>query len=206
MSHHDIAIVGAGIVGATLAAELAPHADVLMLEAEEHPGYHSTGCSAAFWSETYGGPAIQPLTTASTEAFRTGGFLQPLGSVSIGRAEDEGAIDAFLAAFADAPVELAKVDPATLIPGLRDDWRFGVWEPSCAYIDVGGLHGAALGTAKWAGAVLATNAGLTAVERRDGKWHLDTGAGSFTADVLVNAAGAWADAVAGLAGVRPLGI
>ena len=206
MSHHDIAIVGAGIVGATLAAEVARHARVVMLEAEDQPGYHSTGRSAAFWSETYGGPAIQPLTTASTAAFRAGGFLQPLGSVSIGRAEDEGAIDAFLAAFADAPVELAKVDPATLIPGLRDDWRFGIWEPSCAYIDVGGLHGAALGAAKRAGATLATNAGLTAAERRDGRWHLDTGAGPFTADILVNAAGAWADAVAQLAGVRPLGI
>ena len=206
MSHYDIAIVGAGIVGATLAAAVAPHASVLMLESEDQPGYHSTGRSAAFWSETYGGPAIQPLTTASTAAFEAGGFLQPLGSVSIGRAEDEAAIDAFMATFADTGIVLERVDPATLIPGLRGDWVFGVWEPSCAYIDVGGLHGAALGTAKRAGAVLVTGAGLHAAERRDGRWQLNTGAGRFTADVLVNAAGAWADPVALLAGAEPLRI
>lgn len=206
MSGYDIAIVGAGIVGATLAAELAPHASVLLLEAEEQPGYHSTGRSAAFWSETYGGPAIQPLTTASTAALAAGGFLQPLGSVSIGRAEDEAAIDAFLAAFADSPIVLERVDPASLIPGLRDDWIHGVWEPSCAYIDVGGLHGAALGAAKRAGATLVTRAGLQAAERRDGAWLLETAAGAFSAGVLVNAAGAWADPVAVLAGARRLGI
>jgi D-arginine dehydrogenase len=61
----DIAVIGAGMAGASLAAELAPHAPVLILEAEEQPGYHATGRSAAFWSETYGGPWIQPLTTAS---------------------------------------------------------------------------------------------------------------------------------------------
>ena len=66
MSQYDIAIVGAGIVGATLAAEVAPHARVLLLETEDQPGYHSTGRSAAFWSETYGGPAIQPLAQPRT--------------------------------------------------------------------------------------------------------------------------------------------
>ena len=206
MTRYDIAIVGAGIVGATLAAELAPHASVLLLEAEDQPGYHSTGRSAAFWSETYGGPAIQPLTSASTAAFQAGGFLQPLGSLHIGRAEDERAIDAFLAAFADTAVVLERVDPAAHVPGLRDDWVHGVFEPSCAYIDVGGLHGAALAAAKRGGAVLATRAGLQAAERRDGVWRLETAADDFVADVLVDAAGAWADPVAVMAGVRPLGI
>ena len=206
MSQYDIAIVGAGIVGATLAAEVAPHASVLLLEAEDQPGYHSTGRSAAFWSETYGGPAIQPLTAASTAAFQAGGFLQPLGSLHVGRAEDEGAIDAFLAAFADTDVALSRVDPAAYLPGLRPDWVHGVWEPSCAYIDVGGLHGAALATAKRAGAVLATRAGLQAAARRGDRWQLTTDAGVFAAGVLVDAAGAWADAVAALAGARPLGI
>ena len=203
---YDVAIVGAGIVGATLAAELAPHASVLLLEAEDQPGYHSTGRSAAFWSETYGGPAIQPLTAASTEAFRAGGFLERLGSLHIGRAEDEVVIEAFLAAFADTAVELSRVDPAAYLPGVKPDWVHGVWEPTCAYIDVGGLHGAALATAKRGGAVLTTRAGLTAAERRDGGWRLSTEAGEFAADVLVDAAGAWADPVAVLAGARPLGI
>ena len=204
MSHHDIAVVGAGIVGATLAAAIGDRARVLLLEAEDQPGYHATGRSAAFWSETYGGPGIQPLTSASAAAFA--GFLQPLGSLHIGRAEDAGAIEAFLAAFADTPVELGRVDPAGFVPGLRPDWVHGVWEPSCAYIDVGGLHAAALKAAKRAGAALATNARLLAAERRDGGWLLDTAAGRFSADVLVDAAGAWADPVAVLAGARPLTI
>ena len=206
MSRYDIAIVGAGIVGATLAAEVAPHASVLLLEGEDQPGYHSTGRSAAFWSETYGGPAIQPLTAASTDAFRAGGFLEPLGSLHIGRAEDEAAIDAFLAAFAATKVELHRVDPADHLPGVRADWVHGIWEPSCAYIDVGGLHGAALAAAKRGGAALVTRAELRSAERRDGVWRLETTAGSFAAGVLVDAAGAWADPVATLAGARPIGI
>jgi len=60
VGRYDIAIVGAGIAGASLAAELAPHARVLLLEAEDQAGYHSTGRSAAFWSESYGGPSVQP--------------------------------------------------------------------------------------------------------------------------------------------------
>lgn len=204
MSGHDIAIVGAGIAGATLAAAIGDRARVLLLEAEDQPGYHSTGRSAAFWSETYGGPAIQPLTSASRSALTP--FLQPLGSLHLGRAEDEGAIDALLAAFADTAVELARVDPATRLPGLRSDWVHGIWEPSCCYIDVAGLHAAALAEARLAGAPLVTGARLHAAERRDGEWQLATTAGAFTAPVLVNAAGAWADPVAALAGAAPLGI
>ena len=206
MSGYDIAIVGAGIVGATLAAAIGDCARVLLLEAEDQPGYHSTGRSAAFWSETYGGPGIQPLSAASTEAFRKGGWLEPLGSLHIGRAEDEGAIDAFLAAFADTDIALSRVDPATMIPGLRADWVHGVWEPTCAYIDVGGLHGAALSSAKRTGTMLVTGARLQAVERQGGAWCLRTTGGDFTASVLVDAAGAWADPVAMLAGAKPIGI
>ena len=67
MSVFDIAIVGAGIAGASLAAELAAHRRVVVLEAEDRPGYHATGRSAAFWEECYGGPEIVPLTLRSLE-------------------------------------------------------------------------------------------------------------------------------------------
>jgi D-arginine dehydrogenase len=203
---HDVAIVGAGIAGAGLAAALAPHADVVLLEAEDTPGYHATGRSAAFWSETYGGPGIQPLTTASGEALRAGGFLQPLGSLHVGRARDAGAVDAFLAEFAGTPVELRAVDPAALLPGLRSDWTLGVMEPSCAFIDAAGLHAALLATARRHGASLRTSAPLRAATRANGRWRLDTGDGPVGAAVVVIAAGAWADQVAILCGARPLGI
>ncbi|HEX8485548.1 FAD-dependent oxidoreductase [Sphingomonas sp.] len=202
----DIAIVGAGIAGASLAAEIAPHARVLILEAEGTPGYHATGRSAAFWSETYGGPGVQPLTTASGAALRAGGFLEPLGSLHIGRAGDASLIDAFLTEFDGSAVPLERVDPAAFIPGLRAEWTLGVMEPSCAYIDVAALHAAALATARRHGACLVTDAPLRGAERRAGCWRLETGAGTFDATLLVNAAGAWADRVALAAGVAPIGI
>lgn len=205
-SRFDIAIIGAGIAGASLAAEVAPHARVALIEMEERPGYHSTGRSAAFWSETYGGPAIQPLTSASGPALRDGGYLDPLGSLHIGRAEDAAAIDAFLAEFEGSGVELARVDPASVVPGLRPQWVFGISEPSCAYIDVGALHAAYLAQARRAGGQLFLSAELGAARREGGVWRLDTRAGPVAADILVDAAGAWADPVAHIAGARPIGI
>ena len=202
----DIAIVGAGIAGASLAAEIGDRARVLVLEAEDQPGYHATGRSAAFWSETYGGPDIQPLTTASGPALRAGGFLEPLGSLGIGQASDSAAIEAFLEKFDGSGVELSRVDPRDHVPGLRDAWCDAVWEPSCTYIDVAGLHGDCLSRARRTGAVLSTGATLRAARRENGQWLLDTASGVARASVLVNAAGAWADPVAAMAGARPLGI
>lgn len=202
----DVAIVGAGIAGAGLAAALAPHASVALLEAEDEPGRHATGRSAAFWSETYGGPGIQPLTTASGRSLRDGGFLQPLGSLHVGRERDRDAADAFVRAFEGSGVELRAVDPASLVPGLRPDWTVGVWEPSCCYVDAGGLHARMLADALGAGARVLTRAGVERATREGGRWRVETRAGVVTADLLVNAAGAWADALARLAGVRPLGV
>lgn len=204
MSRYDIAIVGAGIAGASLAAELAPHARVLVLEMEDQPGYHSTGRSAAFWSETYGGPDIQPLTTASQALLE--GFLEPLGSLHIARADEQAAVDAYLAEFEGTGVILEPRDPREHIPGLRDIWSLAVYEPSCAYIDVGGLHGSYIKTAKQAGADFRMGAELQAIRREGGSWRLETRAGGFEAEMLVDAAGAWADPVAAMAGAAPLGI
>jgi D-arginine dehydrogenase len=204
MKRFDVIIVGGGIAGASLAAEIAPHASVLILEMEDQPGYHATGRSAAFWSETYGGPAIQPLTTASAPGLE--GFLQPLGALQIGQAQDRARLDAFLAAFAGSGIALEEVDPADHIPGLRPEWTLGVREPTCAYIDVAGLHGQCLGRAKKAGAELVTRAALQSAHRQGSDWIVQSSAGAFACAILVNAAGAWADPVAERCGVAPLGI
>ena len=203
---YDIALAGAGMAGASLAAAIGSDARVVILEAEDTPGYHATGRSAAFWSETYGGPAIQPLTTASGPILQAGGHLAPLGSVHIGRAADAAAIDAFLAEFADSDVVLDRVDPAAFVPGLRPEWTLGVQEASCAYIDVASLHAASIATARRAGADFVTDAAVTRATRARGVWTIETKAGVFQARTLVNAAGAWADEVAVRAGVRPLGL
>jgi D-arginine dehydrogenase len=207
MKRYDVAIIGAGIAGASLAAELAPHQSVLLLEAEAQPGYHATGRSAAFWSETYGGPGVQPLTTASHDALAD--YLVGRGALHLGRSEDHGKLDAFENDFAGSGIILEPMDRADLavhLPELKPEWTSGLFEPACAEIDVAALHQSMLSAAKKAGAELCCNARLETATRSNGHWQLDTVAGAFQADLLVNAAGAWADPVASLAGVRPLGI
>lgn len=205
MARYDVAIVGAGIAGASLAAAVAPQASVIVLEGERMAGYHATGRSAAFWSETYGGPHVQPLTSASGAALRDGGFLAPLGSLHVGREADEAAIEAFLTEFSGS-VALEQVDPRTIVPGLRPGWTRGVSEPSCAYIDVAALHAAYLATARSHGATVLLDAPVRALRRRDGAWRIAAGAASIEAGIVVNAAGAWADVLAALADVPPIGI
>ena len=205
----DVAVVGAGMAGASLAAEIAGEARVLLLEAEDRPGYHSTGRSAAFWSESYGGPIVQPLTSASEPFLRDGGFLRARGALYIaGEAEGRRALRAMERAFAGIVemTPLARGDIARRVPGLRHGWDRGLFEPSCADIDVAGLHAAFLGRARRKGAALVTGARLLGARRSGRGWALDTAAGAFEAAILVNAAGAWADEVAALAGVAPLAI
>ncbi|HEY0446795.1 MAG TPA: FAD-dependent oxidoreductase [Allosphingosinicella sp.] len=212
----DVAIVGAGIAGASLAAELAPHASVLLIEGESHPGYHSTGRSAAFWSETYGGPLIQPLTTASGSFlsnppadFAQGSFLKPRGALHIADGEGRGAIDELCRGFSGSGVEMERLGReqlAAIVPGLGAGWDEGVLEPSCTDIDVARLHASYLKAARAKGAALINDSRLEAAERREGRWRLETRSGPVRCDILVDAAGAWADEVAALAGFAPLGI
>jgi D-arginine dehydrogenase len=212
MSRYDVVIIGAGIAGASLAARIARHARVLMVEAEAHPGYHATGRSAAFWSETYGGPDIQPLSIASEPFLRAPpaemggeGFLGPRGQLFIATRADRHVLDGFAEAFAAAGVTLAETDPATRCPGLRLEWTEGLWDPTCSDIDVARLHAAWLALARRDGAELVCSANVSRVSR-DGHWRVETRAGVFEGDVLVNAAGAWADPVAQLAGAPAIGV
>ncbi|WP_324828241.1 NAD(P)/FAD-dependent oxidoreductase [Qipengyuania zhejiangensis] len=208
---HDFAIVGAGIAGASLAAELASGgARVLLLEAEDRPGYHSTGRSAAFWEECYGGPEIVPLTLASGPYLRDGGFLSPRGALYIGRAQDEAELDAFMERFSASGATIERLDRDGLekhLPDLRPEWTGAIWEPACADIDVAGLHAHYLALARKGQVTLECRARLMRAERTQDRWELITeSGGSFAAKVLVNAAGAWADHVAHMAGAQPLGI
>ena len=207
---YDVAIIGAGMAGASLAAELAPHARALVAEAEAHPGYHATGRSAAFWEECYGGPEIVPLTLASGPYLREHGMLSPRGALYIARDEDGAAVDAFMERFAGSGATIERLGRAQLtrrLPGVREAWTRAIWQPSCADIDVAALHQHYLAMARRAGAEVRTSARLIAAEREGEGWRLDFGAaGEARADVLADAAGAWADEVAALAGARPLGI
>lgn len=210
MMMYDFAVIGGGMAGASIAAELAPHARVLLLEAEDAPGYHATGRSAAFWDECYGGPGVVPLTLASGPYLREHGFLTTRGALHLGRASDRAAMDDFFATFAGTGVTIERLgrdDIARRVPGLRPDWIEAIHEPACADIDVAGLHQHYLGRARRGGVEVVCRARVAQLQREAGGWRIATAEGAeYRAARLVNAAGAWADGIAALAGVRPLGI
>lgn len=216
MTEFDIVIVGAGIAGASLAAEISAHRTVLLLEAESQPGYHSTGRSAAFWDEIYGGVHVQPLTTASgpflanpPADFHDGPLMHRRGALHVGTNDHGGFAADMLADFARSGVGIEVADREMverMVPGIRSEWSHGLWEPTCCDIDVAALHASYLRQAARRGARLSCNAQLQRADWRDGRWHIEAGPGQFSASTLVNAAGAWADDVAAVAGIVRLGI
>ena len=208
MSEFDVLIVGGGIAGASLGAEVAAARRTAIIEAESHCGMHATGRSAAFWLESYGGPLVALLSAASRDflaeppaEFSETGFLRPRGAVHVTRDE-----------LPDLPpsVEARLVERdelERLVPGIRPEWRRALLEPGCADIDVAALHTAYLRKFRRAGGTVATGAQLRSASYRDGRWRVQLTDGSeIAATVLVNAAGAWADPVAEGCGVQPLGI
>lgn len=216
MTDFDVAIIGGGMAGASIAAELAAHMSVIIVEAEHLPGYHSTGRSAAFWSETYGGPLVQPLTTASGQFlaqpqrdFSKSGFLSPRGAVHLGRIADDQALTSLIEQFAGSAITLDRMNQNQLrshVPGLNADWCRSAWEPDCSDIDVAALHAAYLGHAKRHGAQLRCNMRVKGLKHHDGEWTISCANSEVRASNIVNAAGAWADDLAVLGGIRPIGI
>lgn len=215
-NQYDAVVIGAGMAGASLAAELAPAMSVLLIEMESTPGYHSTGRSVAFWSESYGGPHVRPLTRASRamlEApdrdFSERSFLSARGALHIGRDEDTRRRDAVIAEFGDDNLFM-KVGSEVLqgrIAGLRREWTVGLEEPSTRDIDVAGLHAAYLRAFRRHGGIMTCGARLQqATKTSSGDWQLNLSSGMVRAALIINAAGAWADEVAICAGVAPRGI
>jgi D-arginine dehydrogenase len=213
----DVVIVGAGIAGASAAYALAPHARVVVIEREERPGYHSTGRSAALFSATYGNAPVRALARAGRAflespppGFAATPLLAPRGSVVYGAAAQGDALAARCEEWRATGTEVRMLSGAelrTLVPPLRTGVaEVGILEPGARDIDVDALHQGFLRGAKAAGATFVMNAELLAAEFAAGRWRLQTNAGEFGARTLVNASGAWADRVAQIAGVVPLGI
>ena len=201
MSQFDVVIVGGGIAGASLGAEIAATRRTLIIEAEEHCGMHSTGRSAAFWLESYGGPQVAKLTAASRAFLAANGYLTQRGAVHV---SDDGWPE--LPPGVDARI-LSREELERLVPGIRPRWSRGLLEPGCADIDVAALHTHFLAQFRRAGGTIATRARLRAATFRIGQWTIALDDESKVhAALLVNAAGAWADSVASHCGVAPLGI
>src|SRR5579862_8101158 len=103
MADFDYIVIGAGMAGASAAYELAAFGSVLVLEREERPGYHSTGRSAALYTETYGNRTVRALTTAGKgfylqppTGFAEHPLLTPRGVLLIARADQKAAMDGFM--------------------------------------------------------------------------------------------------------------
>jgi D-arginine dehydrogenase len=188
---------------------IGSRARVVMIEGEQRPGYHSTGRSAAFWSESYGGPIVQPLTTASGAWLEEGNYLSPRGCFHIADATGQSDLDTLVAELEQGGVAWEPLDRAMLdavVPGLAPGYVRGVSEPTCRDIDVGRLHADCLALARKAGAVSLLDAEVRSIERQGGGWRVATRAGTVEASIVVNAAGAWADSVAAMAGAAPIGV
>lgn len=220
MSSHvdcEVIVIGAGIAGTSVAYFLSPYAKVRVLEREQFPGMHSTGRSAALFSESYGPPPVQALTLASRAFLESppAGFvgdpiLTPRGALIIGTDSQVSQVESeFEAVRGKLPGArlLDETESRELVPVLRSEFaRRALFDPGAADIDVHGLHQGFIRGLKARGGELQSNVEIRSIERVGGQWQLETSAGLVRAPVLINAAGAWADEVASQAGVARVGL
>lgn len=217
MEQVDVLVIGGGMAGASAAYELAATRKVVVLEREAQPGYHTTGRSAALYTQTYGPPPVRALTVASWDFYThpPAGFtdtplLTPRGVLLVGRSDQEADLEQALEEGRRFTPTLRRLDgPAAVehAPVLRADYVAGaVDEPDAMDIDVHALLHGYLRGLKARGGRLVTGAEVTGLTRTGGLWQAETTAGTFAAPVLINAAGAWCDVVARMAGVTPIGL
>lgn len=210
----DIVVIGAGIAGATAAAHLSAHRRVALIEAEAVAGYHTTGRSAALWLQNYGPHDVRELSRLSRAFFEN----PPPGFASIPLMRQRAVL--LVATEAQLPhldeairegIGLRRVDAAEasrMLPAIRHGAiAAGAVEDDAFDMDVAAIHQGFLRQLRENGGTLALRHRAGAIERRAGQWHVNTTTGGIVrAPIVVNAAGAWGDEVAGLAGVAPLGL
>lgn len=215
-SEFDVAVIGGGIAGISAAAELSRDANVLLLERESQPGYHSSGRSAATLAQNYGTPPMHALTRLSEpflsrppEGFSSVPLLSARGLMRIAR-EDQVATLMHLAEDMKDNSKLTWLTGDEIVaraPLLRPGHITQAFlNNDAADIDVHALMQGYLRMARASGATIRTSAPVTSLDWQDGQWRIGTPDDDVTATVVVNASGAWVDEVASLAGFRPLGI
>ncbi len=212
----DFLVIGAGISGAAAAYELAAHGSVAVLEAESRPGYHSTGRSAALYTRHFGGPTVRKLTAASLPFFSNppAGFaehalLTPRGGLTVANSEQRGEIDAQLELGAKdgSIIELTPAQALQCAPFLKaDSIAFAAFEEKILDMDVAAIHQGFLRGLKARGGQLVCDAPIARLERIGRAWHAASDNTLVRAPIAVNAAGAWADKLAALAGAAPVGL
>jgi D-arginine dehydrogenase len=213
----DFLILGGGMAGASAGYFLADHGSVTLLEKEDALGYHSTGRSAALFTENYGSPPIRalsvgtrPFLEAPPSGFAENKLLGPRGVLMLARPGEDAAFAAALADGRKTAPELCEIgmDEANrLCPVLREGWFVrAMHEPTAMDMDVHAIHQGFLRGFRARGGTVVTGAATTELARRDGLWHVRTAAGDFAARVLINAGGAWADEIAAMADVKKIGL
>jgi D-arginine dehydrogenase len=216
LNEYDVIVIGAGIAGASLAGYLAPHARVAVLEAEAQPGYHTSGRSAALYSEIYGNAVVRALSTGSrgffdapSEDFAGFTLTRPRGALHAGKPGDETLLAARAKEYAALVPSVRQVTAAEVVrfvPIMRPELLAGaVYEPDALDLDTNGMLQGFLRATRRAGGEIVTNARVESL-RYDGAWHARTVGATYSAPIVVNAAGAWADHVATLAGLAPVGV
>ena len=219
MTHSDILIIGGGIAGMSAAYFLTKAGkSVTVLEREDQPGYHSTGRSAALYSETYGPKIIRKMSTASRDFFLTppAGFtenpiLTPRGIIMYAGPGEEAELDALISEGRANGANFTELTPDALkeiVPILNTDLiAKGAHEPDAMDIDVHALHWGFIRQFKAVGGNLVIKADVSAIAKAGDNWQVTLANGDVhSGAILVNAAGAWADDIASKAGVKPLGI
>jgi D-arginine dehydrogenase len=210
----DAIIIGAGMAGATAAANLAATHRVVLLEAEETAGYHATGRSAAIWIRNYGGPDIRIFTAASKAFFENPppGFTEtPLAAprpvLQLAPADQMEAMEAFLAG-ADVVERISVARAREMVPALREGYAVAAaLETDCFDIEVAALHAGYLKSIRAQGGVIALRHRAGRIWHEGGLWHAESSGGQVhAAPALINAAGAWGDHVAELAGEARVGL
>ena len=203
------------MAGASVAWHLAPHARVTLLEREPHPAYHSSGRSAALFAPTYGSSLTQRLTLAgqaflanAPQGFADVPLLRERGFLLLGDESQLAERDQYERVSGEVGLRTERLSPLEarqLLPVLRPqacDWALldrAAWD-----IDVDALLQGFLRGARSHGARILMNSAVTALERSGDAWQVRGPDLGLRADVVVNAAGAWADEVATLAGLAPL--
>jgi len=213
----DFIVIGAGIAGASAGFELSAVGRVALLEREDQPGYHTTGRSAALYIQSYGNQTVRALTVGSWEFYTDppAGFAeQPLlndrGVLFVGRPDQIAELDRLAAETRPLAPHIQRLDASaarSLVPVLRADALGGaVLDSQAMEIDVNALHQGYLRGLKARGGAVVTRAEVRGLQPGTGRWQVETKAGTFTAPVVVNAAGAWCDEIAELAGATPVGL
>ena len=214
----DFLIVGAGIAGASIAYWLAPHARVQVLERESQPGYHSTGRSAALYMASYGGAQVRALSLASLPFFTSPplGFsdvrlISARGALMVARPDQIEALDAhwrMLSELSPSSRRLSAAQACEMLPLLRAEMTAGAtYEPDAADLDVHAIHQGFIKGMRRHGGLLACNAEVSALHYDGDCWQVKASdKRNWSAKVLINAAGAWADELGRMAGAKPIGL